>query len=114
MAHEFLETFSLGFAAESLSGVAFKEAFEDLHAGARALFLCIFGPFEGVFGDAVGEVAVGASTEGSSAKDKFVGANTEGPPVNVACVAPLGEDSVEVVSRVAGRKERGWTYSGAM
>ena len=66
--------------------------FEDLHPSAAALFFRFFRPFQWVLGYAVGEVAVGPATEGTTAKDELIGANTEGPPVDVTCVAAFGKD----------------------
>jgi hypothetical protein len=64
--------------------------FEDLHPGAGTLFFRFFRPLQWVLGYAVSEVAVGSATEGSTTKDELIGANTEGPPVDMTCVAAFG------------------------
>ena len=55
-----------------------------------------------VFSNAVGQVAVRLPTERAAAKNKFVGTDAKGPPVDGVCVPALCEDFWSHVGHGAG------------
>jgi len=87
-----LDTFSIGLASQSLRDVSLEEAGQELHPPLTALHLRIIRVPQGIFGDAVRQIPVRASSEGSSAEDELVSADTERPPIDCVRVAFLDEN----------------------
>lgn len=92
MGANILEALSVELASQTFRDVSLKEAIEEFQSVLAALVLYVLGKPQRVLGDAVGEVPIRASTEGSSAKDELVYANPERPPIDCIGVTLLGED----------------------
>ena len=92
MGADVLNTFPVGFTSQPFRDVPLQEGDKSLHTLLTTFLLSIVRESQGILGDAMSQIPVRASPEGSFAEDEFVYANPERPPVDRVQVAFLHED----------------------